>query len=234
MASRSAGTPYVNYIPHDSTRSTDSQAFHPSTAPLSEWLLKPAANHTSYLAHYARQRRLAILKHDSRVVVAVTKTGQVAGIVTYSEINETGPKKRPSLWQRCVYALNLAALHVTTIWQRVINGEDYRKVDARMDMISVSSKKVFAENPGHPGVNHYSYVAWLGVDPQYQGQGLGGKLLQYGIDLGLPVYLEASEYGFPMYHKKGFQELGPRCEMADEDGNVIESIPTMLHPGKQA
>lgn len=52
------------------------------------------------------------------------------------------------------------------------------------------------------------YLAPLWVHPQYQGRGIGAKLLQQQIDLadksGDAMYLEASRAGQPVYERRGF------------------------------
>jgi len=65
----------------------------------------------------------------------------------------------------------------------------------------------------HP--EKYMYLWYLGVDPQYQGKGVGSSLLKDIIDLGqkrkLPIYLETStERNLPLYQRfnfKLYQEL---------------------------
>lgn len=54
-----------------------------------------------------------------------------------------------------------------------------------------------------------SNLRFLVVDPEHQGQGVGGRLLRYGTDdHRYPVYLEASNAGVPLYKSKGFKEIG--------------------------
>ncbi|GAA5911053.1 hypothetical protein JCM6882_006863 [Rhodosporidiobolus microsporus] len=54
------------------------------------------------------------------------------------------------------------------------------------------------------------YIAPLWILPEYQGQGIGGKLMQQILDLAdaqtptTPVYLEATAEGKAMYEKRGF------------------------------
>lgn len=194
----------------------------------------PQHKHTTYLSYFGNQQRLAILKHDSKVVVAISNdSGKIAGFVTYKELIDEKAAKNPSLWQKLVYHVTSVVFTVQSTLRRWIYKEDFRGVDRHFSAIGKSQKLVNEKNPGHPGSSHYNFVAWLGVHPDFQGQGVGGQLLQYGIDLDLPLYLEASPKGYPVYLRKGFKELKARCDMMDFEGNVIESIPTMLHPGKK-
>lgn len=54
-------------------------------------------------------------------------------------------------------------------------------------------------------------VHLLAVHPDYQGKGLGSRLLKHGLDLadaeGRVVYIEATAAGYPVYAKLGFEEI---------------------------
>lgn len=51
----------------------------------------------------------------------------------------------------------------------------------------------------------------IGTHPEHQGRGAGKRLVQWGVQLadqlGLPMYLEASKEGWPLYQKFGFEVL---------------------------
>ena len=79
------------------------------------------------------------------------------------------------------------------------------------------------------------------IDPISQGQGVGKLLVNHGISQAeassppLPCYLEATEAGFPVYKKLGFEEVDRLVVHGlDEDGKEIEGdevvLPTMLRP----
>lgn len=86
------------------------------------------------------------------------------------------------------------------------------------------------------------FLSILLVDPKAQGRGVGGKLLAWGMreadeaDPPLPVYLEASPAGQPIYAAKGF-EVVTEAPMHDKDeqGNVTStySLPCMLRPARK-
>jgi GNAT superfamily N-acetyltransferase len=52
----------------------------------------------------------------------------------------------------------------------------------------------------------------LVTDPDFQGRGAGKALLQWGFQkadsLAIPVYLESSDAGHPVYLKTGFSDIG--------------------------
>lgn len=51
----------------------------------------------------------------------------------------------------------------------------------------------------------------MATHPKYQRKGIGRLLVQWGIDvaesLGLPVYLESTQGGLPLYEAVGFEKL---------------------------
>lgn len=64
----------------------------------------------------------------------------------------------------------------------------------------------------HPVVDHW-YLAVTGVDPYFQGMGLGSTLLRHALARcdqdGLPAYLEASTLrNRALYERFGFEEVG--------------------------
>jgi ribosomal protein S18 acetylase RimI-like enzyme len=66
----------------------------------------------------------------------------------------------------------------------------------------------------HPHEPHW-HLAFIGVDPAHQGQGIGAALLRYALErideLGLHAYLESSNpANIPLYSRHGFEVL---CEI---------------------
>jgi ribosomal protein S18 acetylase RimI-like enzyme len=79
------------------------------------------------------------------------------------------------------------------------------RVDAILAGINVQARL-------HPHEPHW-YLPFIGVHPEAQGQGLGGYLLQHGLDRadaeGLPAYLEAtSARSARLYRRFGFEITG--------------------------
>ena len=64
----------------------------------------------------------------------------------------------------------------------------------------------------HPTFPHW-YLPWLGVDPAFQGQGLGGRLLSHCLEMvdadHLPAYLETpNPRTVRLYERHGFEVVG--------------------------
>ncbi|KAI5863131.1 acyl-CoA N-acyltransferase [Durotheca rogersii] len=62
------------------------------------------------------------------------------------------------------------------------------------------------------GARHkYIYLSVIAVHPEHQRQGVGRRLMQWGIDVaeqfGVPIYTEASPSGLGLYQSVGFEHL---------------------------
>ncbi|KAL4805128.1 acyl-CoA N-acyltransferase [Aspergillus unguis] len=83
--------------------------------------------------------------------------------------------------------------------------------EGKRDLLSVSSAEYTAGKGD--GVKYKKRVELenLAVHPDYQGQGIARRLLQWGIEeaarLGLDVHLEATRAGRPVYERMGFEVL---------------------------
>jgi GNAT superfamily N-acetyltransferase len=61
---------------------------------------------------------------------------------------------------------------------------------------------------------HFRYLSFLIIDPEAQGKGVGSALMDWGFqqadkaDPPLPVVLESSAPGRPLYEKRGFVACG--------------------------
>src|SRR5207248_1577356 len=79
--------------------------------------------------------------------------------------------------------------------------------------------------------------ALLCVHRDHQRRGAGAALVQWGLDqaenFGLPAYLEASVYGYPLYLKMGFHEINTMTVKAEKwDGSHDMNYVVMLkNPG---
>ncbi|RAQ50773.1 acetyltransferase [Aspergillus flavus] len=72
---------------------------------------------------------------------------------------------------------------------------------------------------GEEGREH-CLLALLATDPRYERRGAASLLTQWGCDfadrLGIECYVESSKKGYPVYKRKGFEEIS-----SQEDENVI-------------
>ena len=70
----------------------------------------------------------------------------------------------------------------------------------------------------------YGLLMYMCVDPKYQRRGAGSLLVRWGLDrceeLGIPAFLEASEYGAPMYDKLGYVVVA--TPQAVIEGKVVQ------------
>lgn len=77
----------------------------------------------------------------------------------------------------------------------------------------------------------------LAVLPEYQGKGLGGRLLRPGLEeadkAGAQTYIEASPAGLPVYLKYGWQSVDELAiDMRPYGGHGVEHVPFMMRePG---
>lgn len=66
------------------------------------------------------------------------------------------------------------------------------------------------------------------MHPDYQGKGVGAQLMQWGMNvaeqLNLPVYLESTVEGVPLYKKLGFQTLSEGIVFKPEITRVDKEV----------
>lgn len=213
------------------------EAFRPY--PLNDWILPsssstPRQEHARYLAHFSRTMRATIARGDSGIHVAHDRRGdRIAGYVTYKETVDRVIQSRPSFVGRLRFFLHLIVDRVISTYDRLVYGDNFDRIDRRFSLIARQQAAIFREHadvgfPAGPG-RRYLYITWLAVHPAYQGKRVSSLLLRHGQETGLPLYLESSHEGRPVYLHKGFRELGPRLEIRREDGSLVESLPTMLY-----
>jgi predicted N-acetyltransferase YhbS len=80
----------------------------------------------------------------------------------------------------------------------------------------------------------------VAVHPDYQGQGVGGQLMKWGMDvaeqLNLPIYLESTVEGVPLYKRLGFKTLSDSIVFKPEITRVEREVkaPLMVKMPKAA
>jgi GNAT superfamily N-acetyltransferase len=80
---------------------------------------------------------------------------------------------------------------------------------------------------------YYSVRVAVCVHRDHQRRGAGTLLMQWGLDhaqrVGLPAYLEASPFGYPLYLRMGLREIGRVLIKAEEwDGGYDKVYVAML------
>ncbi|KAK4902666.1 hypothetical protein LTR27_000604 [Elasticomyces elasticus] len=100
-----------------------------------------------------------------------------------------------------------------------INGEAIDEFTRKMDE---QREKIWSTS------SNYYYLGALGVDSAYKGRGIARQLMQFGIESadknGLPIYLEATPDGMPMYRARfGFEAVG-QFEIANGQYKVVLMI----------
>ncbi|PHH50649.1 hypothetical protein CFIMG_007349RA00001 [Ceratocystis fimbriata CBS 114723] len=80
-------------------------------------------------------------------------------------------------------------------------------------------------------------LSMLGVDGKHQGKRLAGLLLSWGITqadkLGLPIYLESTTMGYPVYQKRGFQKIGSIMFDQTSQTDPADDVRNFEHWSKQ-
>ena len=80
----------------------------------------------------------------------------------------------------------------------------------------------------------HALLMFLTVDPMWQRRGAGRMLLKWGADrcdeIGIPSYLEATPFGYPLYRSCGFEDYEPLT--ISVDGEDV-TYPTMLRQPKR-
>lgn len=84
----------------------------------------------------------------------------------------------------------------------------------------------------HPQEPHW-YLPLIGIDPQHQGKGLGGALLDHALALadrdGVPAYLESSNpRNIDLYERHGFERLG-----RIQNGSSPTLVPMLRKPHRR-
>ncbi|CAO2649612.1 Nn.00g069970.m01.CDS01 [Neocucurbitaria sp. VM-36] len=82
------------------------------------------------------------------------------------------------------------------------------------------------------GGKPHLYLHMLQTDPEFQGRGAGGMLIDWGTkkadELGLPVYLESSAKGYHFYKKRGFEDIEFFKVDLSQFGGPLHEQPLML------
>ena len=83
----------------------------------------------------------------------------------------------------------------------------------------------------------WSVLGILDTHPDHQRRGAGARLVQWGTDVAdeahIPCYLSASPNGYPLYKKKGFEDVDLMEIDLSKWGHGIYRQVFMLRPAKE-
>lgn len=80
----------------------------------------------------------------------------------------------------------------------------------------------------------FGWIAMMLVDPAYRGRGLGGRLLEaamQAVPSNLPIRLDATPLGRPLYERYGFVEETPLTRMVARDAGGFRAAQRVDHVG---
>ncbi|OAX80884.1 hypothetical protein ACJ72_04774 [Emergomyces africanus] len=82
------------------------------------------------------------------------------------------------------------------------------------------------------GGRRHVYCAFLAVHPEHQRRGVGKLLMEWGLGVGeqlqLPVYLESTRAGMPLYTKLGFEKLSQGALLKSEVTHFASDVEAPL------
>ncbi|KKZ67488.1 hypothetical protein EMCG_06865 [[Emmonsia] crescens] len=82
------------------------------------------------------------------------------------------------------------------------------------------------------GERRHVYCVLLAVHPEHQRRGIGKLLMDWGLDVGeklqLPVYLESTRAGLPLYTKLGFERLSKGALLKSEVTHFASDVEAPL------
>ncbi|CDZ96455.1 GNAT domain [Phaffia rhodozyma] len=96
-----------------------------------------------------------------------------------------------------------------------------------MSFIDAFKKDIFEKRRDYFLGKPHWFLELIYVHSDHQGQGVGKALLQWGIDQaesqGVPIYLEATEPGRPVYEKNGFRVV-TWSSLPGKDGTEVGAV----------
>ncbi|EKG13338.1 hypothetical protein MPH_09620 [Macrophomina phaseolina MS6] len=105
--------------------------------------------------------------------------------------------------------------------------------DEQVRLLNLSKENIFGKS------TDFWYLAGLATHPDYQGNGLGAALVRWGLEQaekdGLPVYLEATPAGAPLYKRLGFEVVEEHdLSRFITDGTEYKVLSMLKRPGGKA
>ncbi|KAF9885571.1 hypothetical protein FE257_012777 [Aspergillus nanangensis] len=137
-----------------------------------------------------------------------TETGRIAGMAT---------------WQ--VYWRERTAEERIKPWIGWLEGAQRQRAEGFLGQLWEKREKWIGEKK-------HIYCHTVAVHPEYQGRGVGKHLVQWGLDtaeqLQVPIYLESTVEGVPLYERTGFQTLQEGVTFTPEVTQLKEDIQAPL------
>ena len=188
--------------------------------PIAAWLGHNGLERIDFYA--ARVRRNLITSEDTSYVAVAD--GKVVGYINYKIVGES-----VKTWLQWFESLLLDLEDSLWDLQYYIKADPdaiFKARRAAFDKFLTSARQ---ERMGHR--ERYVYISLLVIDPDAQGTGVGGKLLQMALDdalkRGIPTFLESSVRGHQFYLKRGFKDMQNDIVVKDGD-KVLERLPALI------
>ncbi|MFD4413511.1 GNAT family N-acetyltransferase [Streptomyces sp. NPDC058251] len=167
--------------------------------PVTTWMFPdPQERERRLPAMFSSLLRYQHLRHGG-VQLAVDEEGRIGGAALWDP---------PGRWKN-------------PAWRELLAMPSYARVFGKR--IQVASETIGGIEAAHPAEPHW-YLASIGTDPSFQGQGIGSTLLRYQLAecdrRDLPAYLESTKAAnVPYYERFGFRVArtipipggGPTC-----------------------
>lgn len=204
---------------------------------LNKWLLD-GSNHAAFTRRFERDQRVDILRGKTEFLVAEVPGQPFAGYCQFTRASATGRLSSPvrrDFVTRTIRRLRawlqtcLDSLRTTFSSRSDDDVASFTTANRRYDLIGAALRSKFpALQQRDVPVGDFIYVSWLAVRPEAQRCGVAKKMLLHGMSYGLPVFLESSEAGYPVYRHLGFRDLDDPTFIYGEQGEIVDELPSML------
>ncbi|CAG8362578.1 unnamed protein product [Penicillium salamii] len=110
-------------------------------------------------------------------------------------------------------------------WIGWLEGDQRERAEGFLEQLWEKKEKLL-------GPKKHVYCHTVAVHPEYQGKGVGARLMKWGMDvaeeLNLPIYLESTVEGVPLYKKLGFETLSESILFKPEITRVDKEVRSPL------
>jgi len=142
-----------------------------------------------------------VIKQDKR------RNNRIKYLLNYSYKKTFKHGKIFNLDNKAVALVNIPHLEKTDIWA------DIKLIYYALGIRNIKKVLTFKSKLKKAYPKEFLYIDFIGVDPVFQGNGIGTKLLQdiivYAKQINLPIYLETSmPENIVFYQKNGFEIYG--------------------------